>query len=106
MVSPALLVIVGLIALFVETGHLNPFNLLHWYIRWWPLLLICAGVLAPSEWWVNRDHSNLRCCSNGARIAFIICCLAFLASSHNPFGICVSGHLGNVEDIAHLLAQE
>jgi hypothetical protein len=105
-VGPALLVIVGLIALFVETGHLNPFNLLHWYIRWWPLLLICARVLALSEWWVNSDHRNPRYCSSAAGIAFIICCLAYLASSHNQFGIYVSGHLVNAEDIAHLLAQE
>jgi hypothetical protein len=105
-VAPALLVIVGLIALFVETGHLDPLKLLHWNIRWWPLLLICAGVLALSEWWVNRDYSNPSYCSNAARIAFIICGLAFLISSHNPLGIYVSGHMVNAEDIAHLSTQE
>ena len=47
--GPGLLVIVGLIALLIETGHLNRFHLLHWYIRWWPELLIGAGFLALGE---------------------------------------------------------
>jgi hypothetical membrane protein len=97
-----LLVIVGLIALLIETGHLNPFHLLHWYIRWWPELLIGAGFLALGEWWFDRNHY----CSNGAKIAFIICCLALLVSDHGSFGIYVSGHLINAEDLAHLLTRE
>jgi hypothetical protein len=100
--GPGLLVIVGLIALLIETGHLNPFLLLHWYIRWWPELLIGAGLLALGEWWFDRNHY----CSNGARIAFIICCLALLVSDHGSFGIYVSGHLINAEDLAHLLTRE
>jgi hypothetical protein len=58
--GPGLLVIVGLIALLIEAGHLNAFHLLHWYIRWWPELLIGAGLLALGEWWFDRDHY----CSN------------------------------------------
>jgi hypothetical protein len=100
--GPGSLVIVGLIALLIETGHLNPFQLLHWYIRWWPELLIGAGLLALGEWWFDRNHY----CSNGAKIAFIICCLALLVSDHGSFGIYVSGHLINAEDLAHLLTRE
>jgi hypothetical membrane protein len=106
MFGPVLLVIVGLIALLIETGHLNPFHLLHWYIRWWPFLLIGAGLLALGEWWFDRNNNNPHYCSNGAWIAFFICCLALLVSPHGSFGIYVSGHLVNGEDLARLLTQE
>jgi hypothetical protein len=105
MLGPVLLVITGLIALLIETGHLNPFHLLHWYIRWWPLLLMGAGLLALGEWWFDRDNNNPHYCSNGARLAFFICCLAFLVSRHGSFGIYVSGHLVNGEDLARVLQQ-
>jgi hypothetical protein len=78
------------------------FHLLHWYIRWWPELLIGAGFLALGEWWFDRNHY----CSNGARIALIIGCLALLVSDHGSFGIYVSGHLMNAEDLAHLLTRK
>jgi hypothetical protein len=106
MLGPGLLVLFGLIALLIETGHLNPFHLLHWYIRWWPVLLMGAGLLALGEWWFARNHNNPHYCSNAARIAFIICCLALLVSPHGSFGIYVSGHLVNCEDLIHLLIRE
>jgi hypothetical protein len=106
MLGPGLLVLFGLIALLIETGHLNPFHLLHWYIRWWPVLLIGAGLLALGEWWFARNHNSPHYCSNAARIAFIICCLALLVSPHGSFGIYVSGHLVNGEDLIHLLIRE
>jgi hypothetical protein len=99
--GPVLIILVGLIALLIETGHLNPFHLLHWYIRWWPELLIGVGVVALGESWFDRNHY----CSNAARIALIICCLALLVSRHGDFGIYVSGHLVSGEDIARLMTR-
>ena len=106
MLGPCLLVFVGLIALLIKTGYLEPFHLLHWYIRWWPVLLIGAGLLALGEWWFANSHNNPHYCSNGAKIAFIICCLALLVSPHGSFGIYVSGHLITGEDLVHLLTWE
>jgi hypothetical protein len=100
--NPVLLVIVGLIGLLIETGHLNPFHLLHWYIRWWPELLLGAGLLALAEWRFGRNHD----CSNATLAAFIICCLALLVSPKGSFGIYVHGHLVNAEDLARLLTRE
>jgi hypothetical protein len=102
MVGPVLLILVGLLALLIQNGYLNAFHLLHWYIRWWPELLIGVGVVALCESWIARDH----CCSSAAKIAFIICCLAFLVSHHGDFGIYVCGHLVNGDDIARLLSRE
>jgi hypothetical protein len=106
MLGPCLLVFVGLIALLIETGHLNPFHLLHWYIRWGPVLLIDAGLPALGEWWFARSHKDPHYCSNAAKLAFIICCLALLVSPHGSFGIYVSGHLVSGEDLLHLLTRE
>ncbi len=44
MLGPVVLIVVGVIALLVETGKLNAFHLWEWYIHWWPLLLIGRGI--------------------------------------------------------------
>jgi hypothetical protein len=95
-----------MVALLFETGHLNPVHFLDWYTRWWPALLICAGLLALVESWLHRHEHVSYDCSSGIKLAFLICCLALLLWHHGSFGIYVSGHRLNENDLAHFLAQE
>lgn len=53
MVGPILLVAIGVIALLVQTGHLGASDFWNWYSRWWPMLLIGAGVLLLAEWMLD-----------------------------------------------------
>src|ERR1700678_3983501 len=48
--GPVLLISVGVLFLLVQTGRLASQNLWEWYSRFWPLLLVCAGVLLLLEW--------------------------------------------------------
>jgi DUF4097 and DUF4098 domain-containing protein YvlB len=49
-VGPIILVGIGVVALFVVTGHIAAVDFWEWYGRWWPLLLIGAGLALLGEW--------------------------------------------------------
>jgi DUF4097 and DUF4098 domain-containing protein YvlB len=50
MVGPVILICIGIIALLIMTGHLAAENFWEWYSRWWPVLLIVAGLALLAEW--------------------------------------------------------
>ncbi len=115
MLGPLVLIVVGVIALLVETNQLNPVHLWDWYMRWWPLLLIGVGLLSLGEWWLDRRHADTgrrwHGGSHGGLIALIIC-LAVVgymvgATSHGLHGMHVFGHGVEEDDLfSHLLGQE
>jgi hypothetical protein len=72
MVGPAVLLLVGVVALLVETDQLNGFHLWDWYLRWWPLLLIVVGLLSLGEWWLDRNSPTLGRRSHGGLIGLVI----------------------------------
>ena len=49
-VGPILLIGVGVVALLVLTGHIAGGDFWAWYGKWWPLLLIGAGLALLGEW--------------------------------------------------------
>ncbi|MGD0913644.1 MAG: DUF4097 family beta strand repeat-containing protein [Terracidiphilus sp.] len=53
MVGPVILISIGIIALLIMTGHLAAENFWQWYSRWWPLLLILAGLALLAEWAID-----------------------------------------------------
>jgi hypothetical protein len=104
-VGPALLLSSGGVALLIQAHYLNPIHMVEWYVRWWPLLLTFAGLMALMEWWLDRNRRSPCFCSNGIKLAFVICCSALLVARHGSFGIYVNGHMVTGEDIARLLTQ-
>ncbi|MGO9616460.1 MAG: DUF4097 family beta strand repeat-containing protein [Terracidiphilus sp.] len=53
MVGPVILICIGIIALLIMTGHLAADNFWGWYSRWWPVLLIVAGLALLAEWAID-----------------------------------------------------
>ena len=49
-VGPVILIAVGVVALLLLTGHINTGEFWEWNHRWWPLLLIGAGLALLGEW--------------------------------------------------------
>jgi DUF4097 and DUF4098 domain-containing protein YvlB len=48
--GPLVLITIGVIFLLVQTGHLQAYRLWDWYARFWPFLLVAAGVILLLEW--------------------------------------------------------
>ena len=49
-VGPIILVGIGIMGLLIYSGRIAPASFWTWYGRWWPLLLIAAGVALLGEW--------------------------------------------------------
>lgn len=56
MVRPVVLIVIGVVALLVETGRIPAEMFWGWYGHWWPLLLIALGVLLLLEYLVDRNN--------------------------------------------------
>lgn len=57
LVGPLLLVALGVAFLLTETGHMSWGHLIDWYARWWPAVMVAAGVLLIAEWGVARQRA-------------------------------------------------
>src|SRR5580698_211835 len=78
MVGPIVLVSVGVIALLIMSGHLDSSPFWACYGRWWPLLLIGAGLALLGEWALDmRRQTPVR--RSGSFIGILIF-LAFLGA--------------------------
>ncbi len=56
MVRPVAVILIGVVALLVETGRIPAEVFWGWYGHWWPLLLIGLGVLLLLEYLVDRNN--------------------------------------------------
>ncbi len=54
--GPLLLIAVGVVFLLLHTGRLDRGDLLASYARWWPLLLVAAGLVVLAEWALDQVH--------------------------------------------------
>jgi len=52
--GPTVMVIVGIVFLLVQTGHLQNDHLWDWYGHWWPFLLVVAGLVLLAEWGLDQ----------------------------------------------------
>lgn len=57
-VGPLVLVVLGLVFLLGQTGRLSWAHSLDWYARWWPAVLIIAGVILLIEWLFDEQRSD------------------------------------------------
>lgn len=78
-VGPILLIGVGVIAFLVVTGHMDASEFWSWYGRWWPLLLIGAGLALLGEWALDmRSKTPVR---RGGSFIGILVLLALIGMS-------------------------
>jgi DUF4097 and DUF4098 domain-containing protein YvlB len=56
LVGPLLLVSLGVIFLMTQAGSLSWGHAMDWYSRWWPAVLIGAGLLLMAEWSLARQR--------------------------------------------------
>jgi len=58
MVGPLILIAIGVVALLMMTGHISAATFWAWYARWWPLLLIGAGLALLAEWGLDMRRQT------------------------------------------------
>ena len=62
--GPLILIGLGVVFLLVQTGHMEAHRLWDWYARYWPLLLVGAGIIMLLEWafdqYVQSDPAHPR----------------------------------------------
>ena len=87
LVGPVILIGVGIIALLIMTGHLSGSTFWSWYGRWWPLLLILAGLGMLGEWALDmRRKTPIRRGGSFVGIIILLAFLGFIAAGWNHAG--------------------
>jgi DUF4097 and DUF4098 domain-containing protein YvlB len=86
-VGPIILIAAGIIALLVLTGHIDAVNFWAWYGRWWPLLLIGAGLALLGEWALDlRRETPVRRGGSFVGIIILLAILGLGAAGWNHMG--------------------
>jgi hypothetical protein len=57
LVGPVILLALGVMFLLAELGRVPWGESLEWYSRWWPAVLIAAGLLLLAEWSIDQRRS-------------------------------------------------
>ena len=94
--GPILLITIGIVFLLIQTGRLDHSRFWGWYGHWWPLLLVCAGILVLAEWtfdqYLQRDPQRpqyRRSVGAGVVILLLVFVVTGIAASVNhqfPWG--------------------
>jgi len=86
-VGPAILIIVGIVALLVVSGHVSGPQFWSWYARWWPLVLIVAGLGLLAEWAMDlRRETPVRRSGSFVGIIILLGIMGVAASGWNHMG--------------------
>ena len=56
--GPLLILGLGLVFLLIQTGRFSWSQALHWYVRWWPTVLIAVGLLMLLEWALDARRGD------------------------------------------------
>ena len=86
-VGPVILITVGVVALLIISGHIAASQFWSWYGRWWPLLLILAGLGLLAEWALDlRRETPVRRSGSFVGIIILLAFLGFGAAGWNHMG--------------------
>ncbi len=88
-VGPLLIVAVGVVLLLAQTGRLSCGQSLAWYGRWWPAVLIAAGIILLLEWALDQRSgrpASVRVVGGGVVSSLILLAVLGLASRALQYG--------------------
>jgi len=95
-VGPLIILGLGVMFLLAEIGRISWGQSLAWYSRWWPAVLIGAGVLLLLEWFIDQQRGNetghVRVLGGGVVFLLILLVFAGLASRTAEYGLAWQDH--------------
>jgi len=95
-VGPLIILGVGVTFLLAQTGKISWGQSLEWYGRWWPAVLIAAGIILLLEWFVDQQRGNpaghVRVLGGGVIFLLILLVVAGLASRTVGYGLAWRDH--------------
>lgn len=106
-VGPLLLIVIGVVFLLVQTGHISGRDFWMWYGHWWPMLFLGAGVIMLGEWAFDQyflsDPNQPRYRRRiGGGVVFILLLIAFagfvFSGIHNGAGPFLHHRFGISQD--------
>ncbi len=86
-VGPVILICIGVVALLVLSGHISGMEFWSWYGRWWPLVLIFAGLGLLAEWALDlRRPTPVRRSGSFVGIIILLAIMGFGAAGWHHAG--------------------
>lgn len=82
LVGPLLVLGIGIVALLMTTHHLAPSVFWHWYVRWWPLILIGTGCLLILESFSSSSVSRVRISGGVVVLSILLGIIGWTAAHH------------------------
>lgn len=80
-VGPLILVAIGVVWLLIYSGHISSANFWTWYGKWWPLMLIAAGLAMLAEWALDlKRETPVRRGTGFVGILILLALIGFAAS--------------------------
>ncbi len=95
-VGPLIILGIGVMFLLAQMGRISWGESLDWYSRWWPAVLIAAGVVLLLEWFVDQrrgsEASHVRVLGGGVIFLLILLVLAGLGSRTVEYSLAWRDH--------------
>ena len=95
-VGPLIILAVGVAFLMAQMGKISWGQSFEWYGRWWPAVLIAAGIVLLLEWFVDQQRvtatGHVRVLGGGVIFLLILLVLAGLASRTVEYGLAWRDH--------------
>ena len=88
-VGPLILIAIGIVWLLIYSGHISYASFWGWYGKWWPLMLIAAGLAMLAEWALDlKREAPVRRGTGFVGVLILLAVLGFCASgwTHGYWG--------------------